>query len=334
MWKRFGLICTVLLLCGVSYAAEDFYTTLEKTENWLKQRYEPTSVVYRTRHRKLEKIAESEASDAEKLAALKKEFPEFFSQQAEVPAVQGDKPTVILPNSVKLTVNLPNNVKLELVKVEAGTFVMGLPEGEGSANAKEHAVALTQDFYIGRTEVTQAQYRSVVGSNPSGFKGDDLPVEQVTWNDAFAFCAKLNELGKAPKGWKFSLPTEAQWEYAARGGNKSREFTYSGSNHLGEVAWHDNNADSKTHPVAQKKANELGLYDMSGNAWEWCLDLYESNYARDPEFLTDNRGSYRVNRGGSWYEGAKSCRPAIRECDAPDFHDDDVGFRVVLVPVR
>ena len=324
MLKRFWLICAVLLCCGMSYAADDLYTALEKTENWLKQRYEPSSVVYRARHRKLVEIADSRASDAEKIAALKKEFPEFFSPSAEASAADGDK----------LTVALPNGAKLELVKVAAGSFVMGVHDGENNSNEREHEITLSRDFYIGNSEVTQAQYRSVMGNNPSGFKGDDLPVEQVSWNDAMAFCAKLNELGKAPKGWKFTLPTEAQWEYAARGGNKSCHFIYSGSDDFDEVAWHVRNAGDKTHPVAQKKANELGLYDMSGNVWEWCLDLYEDGYARDPEFLTGNRGSFRVNRGGSWYYLPKFSRSASRDCDAASFHDDDVGFRVALVSVQ
>ena len=323
MLKRFWSICAVLLFCGVAYAAEDFYAVLEKTENWLKQRYEPTSVVYRTRHRKLTKIADSDASDAEKIAALKKEFPEIFSQSAGSPVAEGDK----------LAVALTDGVKLELVKVEAGTFVMGSDEGI-NGDVKEHKVTLTKSFYIGSSEVTQAQYKSVMGNNPSGFKGDDLPVEKVTWNDAMAFCAKLNEQGKAPAGWKFTLPTEAQWEYAARGGSKSCGFAYSGSNDFEEVAWHEDNSEEMTHPVARKKANELGLYDMSGNVWEWCLDLYEIGYAADPEFLTDNKGSFRVNRGGSWYYTAKFCRPVVRDCDDPEFLDDDVGFRVVLVSVR
>jgi len=314
----------VLLFCNVSYASEDLYTTLEKTENWLKRRYEPTSVVYRTRQRQLAKIAEGTASDAEKIAALKKEFPEVFSQSAEPPASKGDKFTVALSNSVKL----------ELVKVEAGTFAMGARDGENNGNEREHSVILTNDFYIGQTEVTQAQYQAVMGNNPSGFKGDDLPVELVSWDDAMAFCTRLNEKGKAPKGWKFTLPTEAQWEYAARGGKKSNDHKYSGSDDVDEVAWYSENADKKTHPVAQKRANELGLYDMSGNVWEWCLDLYEVSYAHDPEFLTDNKGSYRVNRGGSWYYLAKFCRSAVRDCDVPGFRDDDVGFRVVLVPIR
>ena len=324
MLKRLVLICAVLLFCGVSYAAEDFYTVLERVENWLKRRYESTSVVYRTRQRKLVKIAEGEGSDAEKIAALKKEFPEVFSQAVKAPAAKGDK----------LTFDLPGGVVLELVKVEAGTFAMGARDGENGDDEHEHWVTLTNDFYIGSTEVTQAQYQAVMGNNPSGFKGDDLPVEQVSWGDTMAFCAKLNDMGKAPKGWKFTLPTEAQWEYAARGGKKSNDHKYSGGDNLGDVAWYSENADKKTHPVARKRPNELGLYDMSGNVWEWCLDFYEVGYASDPEFLTDNRGSYRVNRGGSWYYFAKSCRSAVRDCDVPGFHDDDVGFRVVLVPVR
>lgn len=245
------------------------------------------------------------------------------SVAAESPAAGGDK----------LTVALTDGVKLELVKVEAGAFVMGSDDGI-NGDVREHEVTLTKDFYIGSSEVTQAQYKSVMGDNPSGFRGDDLPVEKVSWNEAMAFCAKLNELGKAPKGWKFTLPTEAQWEFAARGGNKSRGFIYSGSDDFEEVMWHEDNSDEKTHPVAQKKANELGLYDMSGNVWEWCLDSYEVGYARDPEFLTGNRGSFRVNRGGSWYYVSKFCRPVVRDCDDPGFRDDDVGFRVVLVSAR
>jgi len=324
MLKRFCLIFAVLLFCGVSYAAEDFYTALEKTENWLKRRYEPTSVVYRTRQRKLVKITESEASDAEKIAALKKEFPEVFLHSVKEPAAKGDK----------LTVHLPNGIPLDLMKVEAGTFAMGARDGENGDDEIEHWVTLTKDFYIGRTEVTQAQYKAVMGNNPSGFSGDDLPVEQVSWDESMAFCKKLNEMGTAPEGWMFTLPTEAQWEYAARGGKKSNDHKYSGSANLGEVAWYHENSDEKTHPVAQKRANELGLYDMSGNVWEWCLDLYEGRYASDPEFLTDNNGMHRVNRGGSWYYLAKFCRSAVRDCDAPGFRDDDVGFRVVLVPIR
>ena len=350
MLKRFWLICAVLLFCGVSYAAEDYYVALETAEKWLNSRYSPSSVVYHTRWRKLHQIAYSENSEAEKIAALKKEFPEAFSQSAEMLAAKSDK----------LTVALPNDVKLELVKVEAGTFTMGARDGGNDSDEKEHRVTLTKDFYLGKTEVTQAQYKAVMGNNPSYFKGGDLPVECVFWNDAMEFCNKLNEMGKAPSGWQFTLPTEAQWEYASRGGKKSRGFKYSGSGRLDDVAWYYENSgdrrldenellkdfsaekfvknlqdnNCKTHPVAQKRPNELGLYDMSGNVREWCRDWYEKYYARDPEFLTGNSGSRRDIRGGCWGDFAGNCRSALRDYDGPGYRNGILGFRVALVPVR
>jgi|GEM_PF-5874116 len=262
-----------------------------------------------------------------------------------------------LPGGV---LHLSGDVKLELLRVKAGTFAMGAYDGENSDNEKEHRVTLTRDFYLGKTEVTQAQWRAVMGNNPSRFKGDDLPVENVSWNDAMAFCKKLNEMGKAPSGWQFTLPTEAQWEYAARGGRKSRGFKYSGSGNLNDVAWYYENSgdrrldenellkdfseekmvkywqdnNCKTHPVASKKPNELGLYDMSGNVLEWCRDWYEDGYARDPEFLTGNSGSRRVRRGGDWRHGAGGCRSAFRYCNYPGERSDVFGFRLAFVPVQ
>ena len=279
-----------------------------------------------------------------------------------------------------MTVALPENVKLELVKVEAGTFTMGAPDGENFADEEEHLVTLTRDFYIGKTEVTQAQWEAVMGSNPSHFKGGDLPVECVSWDDAMAFCKKLNDSGKAPNGMKFTLPTEAQWEYAVRGGKKSNGYQYSGSGNLDEVAWYyensgdrrldekellkdssdassvqkleDNNVvpevavdfdkldknlkdnNSKTHPVGQKKANELGLHDMSGSVWEWCLDQYEGDYADDPEFLSGNAGTRYVFRGGGWRGSAGGCRSANRHGHTHDYSCYDLGFRVALVPAQ
>lgn len=226
---------------------------------------------------------------------------------------------------------MSGDVKLELARVDAGTFTMGAMDGENYDNEVPHRVTLTRDFYLGKTEVTQAQWKAVMGNNPSYFKGDDLPVENVSWNDAMEFCRKLNEMGKAPDGWKFTLPTEAQWEYASRGGNKSRGHKYSGSNDVGEVAWYEGN---NTHPVATKGANELGLYDMSGNVWEWCLDRYDSysGDATDPSGPSD--GSFRVNRGGSWRSYARNCRSADRGSNVPGRRGSDRGFRLALVPVR
>ena len=233
-----------------------------------------------------------------------------------------------------MTVVLSDNVTLELVKVEAGTFTMGARNGDDLGDAKEHKVTLTRNFYLGSTEVTQTQWAAVMGNNPSRRKGVVLPVENVSWKNAMEFCKRLNDMGLAPKGWKFTLPTEAQWEYAARGGNRSRGYKYSGSDNLDDVAWYTSNSGSKTHPVALKTANELGLYDMSGNVWEWCLDRYETGYARDPEFLTGNSGTDCVIRGGSCGNFAKDCRSAYRYHFGSGGRDGFTGFRVALVKVK
>ena len=238
------------------------------------------------------------------------------------------------------TIVLPGDVKLELVKVEAGSFEMSAKDGENGDNELPHRATLTNDFYIGRTEITQAQWRAVMFNNQSSFKGNDLPMEKVSWNDAMEFCEKLNSTGKAPNGWKFTLPTETQWEYAARGGKKSKGYKYSGSDSIDEVAWYQDNADKKTHPVALKKANELGLYDMSGNVWEWCLDDYQDRSDKlKAEFTrgNDQGGSFRVGRGGSWFSYARNrdCRSACRNYHmGPGYRGSDLGFRVALVPAE
>lgn len=231
-------------------------------------------------------------------------------------------------------VTLPGGVQLKMIKVEPGSFMMG--SKIGSRDEKPvHQVTLTKPYYLGETEVTQAQWRAVMGNNPSHFQGDSRPVERVSWDDAMAFCRELNDQGKAPKGWKFTLPTEAQWEYAARGGNKSRGYTYSGSNNIGEVAWHGMNSGSETHAVRQKRANELGLYDIIGNVCEWCLDWYggySSSEVTDPQ--GPDNGSDRVLRGGGGNYYAWYCRSASRYYNSPDRRDDFRGFRLALVPVQ
>ena len=216
----------------------------------------------------------------------------------------------------------------EMVFIQGGTFQMGSNDGE-SDEKPVHRVTVGS-FYLGKYEVTQKQWKSVMGSDPPAlrFKGcENCPVESVSWNDVQEFIRKLNQM----TGMSFRLPAEAEWEYAARGGNQSRGYTYSGSNDLGEAAWYSSNSSSETHPVGQKKPNELGLYDMSGNVWEWCSDWYDSDYyqnspANNP--IGPSTGSYRALRGGSWNYEPYDCRTADRGWRYPDFRSNSLGFRL------
>jgi len=235
---------------------------------------------------------------------------------------------------------LGNGVKLELLPVESGSFDMGSNDSDAYDNEKPvHRVTLTKPFWIGKYEVTQKQYEAVTGKNPSKFKGSDNPVEQVSWNDAMEFCKKLTDKehvsGRLPSGYGYTLPTEAQWEFAALGGTKSRGYKYSGSDDLDKVGWYRDNSDKKTHPVGQKTSNELGLYDMSGNVYEWCSDWYDSDdydggSMMDPKGASS--GSDRVDRGGGWYSLASLCRSAYRDRSSPPFTSYSLGFRLCLVP--
>ena len=221
---------------------------------------------------------------------------------------------------------------IEMVFVKGGTFTMGATAEQGSdvySDEKPTHSVTVSDFYIGKYEVTQAQWRAVMGSNPSYFKGDNLPVEQVTWNDVQEFIKKLN----AQTGKRFRLPTEAEWEYAARGGNQSKGYKYSGSNNISEVAWYKDNSNSKTHPVGQKTPNELGIYDMSGNVYEWCQDWYGDYSSSSQTNPTGpSSGSYRVKRGSCWYYSARSCRVSNRGSNIPDSRSGSSGFRLVCLP--
>lgn len=227
----------------------------------------------------------------------------------------------------RLTVN---GVSYDMVSVQGGTFMMGATIEQGSdADYSEkpvHQVTLSS-YYIGRTEVTQALWKAVMGSNPSHFKGDNLPVEQVFWDDCQDFIARLN----AMTGKTFRLPTEAEWEYAARGGSMSRGTKYSGSNNPDNVAWYNGNSGGKTHPVATKQPNELGIYDMSGNVWEWCSDRYDaysSNSQTNP--AGPSSGSFRVLRGGCWNRDARDCRSANRANFGSVNWGGICGLRLVL----
>jgi len=232
---------------------------------------------------------------------------------------------------------LGNGVTMELLPVEPGSFDMGSKGFFSSTSEKPmHRVTLTKPFWIGKYEVTQKQYETVMRSNPSSFKGSDNPVEKVSWNDAMEFCKKLTDKehasGRLPADYKYTLPTEAQWEFAARGGIKSSGYKYSGSDDLDRVGWHDDNSGSKTHAVGQKAANALGLYDMSGNVYEWCSDWYGDyplGSVVDPTGASS--GSFRVYRGGSWFDcGGGGCRSADRDWDAPTSANGILGFRLCL----
>lgn len=221
-----------------------------------------------------------------------------------------------------------NGVQFTMVAVEGGTFTMGATSEQGSDawgdEKPAHEVTLS-DYYIGQTEVTQALWEAVMGSNPSFFKGDNLPVESVSWDDCQVFIQKLNQL----TGKQFRLPTEAEWEYAARGGRKSQGYKYAGGNDIGLVAWYEDNSGNETHPVATKQANELGVYDMSGNVWEWCSDWYgdyTSSSQSDPQ--GPSSGFRRVFRGGGYYGSARDCRVSFRSDYTPDFRDNFLGLRL------
>ncbi|MBR4156726.1 MAG: SUMF1/EgtB/PvdO family nonheme iron enzyme [Bacteroidales bacterium] len=218
-------------------------------------------------------------------------------------------------------------VSFTMIAVEGGTFKMGATSEQGSDDEKPvHNVTLS-DYYIGETEVTQELWQAVMGTNPSYSKGNKKPVEKVSWDDCQEFIRKLNQL----TGMNFRLPTEAEWEYAARGGNKSKGYKYSGSNTIDNVAWYTSNSGSKTHDVKTKQSNELGIYDMSGNVWEWCQDRYGSYSSSSQTNPTgSSSGSYRVLRGGCWGGSAGSCRVSYRYYFSPDDRYYNLGLRLAL----
>ena len=229
-------------------------------------------------------------------------------------------------------------IEIEMVLVEGGTFTMGCTSEQGnscSANEKPaHKVTLSS-YYISKYEITQAQWEAVMGTKLCYSEGDDLPVEMVSWDEAKEFCEKLSQ--KTSKN--YALPTEAQWEFAARGGNKSQGYIFSGSNAIENVAWYEDNSDDQTHTVGTKDPNELGIYDMSGNVWEWCADWY-GDYSSDAVTNPTGpvSGNFRVLRGGSggiWSIGGigdNYCRVSYRKGEKLYFHSYDIGFRVVCIP--
>jgi formylglycine-generating enzyme required for sulfatase activity len=228
------------------------------------------------------------------------------------------------------------DLKLELLRVAPGTFAMGSPADEPERNKAEGPrmqVTLSREFWLGKTEVTQAQYEAIMGVNPSTFKkgGPDLPVENASWIDAMAFCRKLTARerasGRLAEGESYALPTEAEWEYACRAGSTA---SYAGDPDA--MAWHNANSEGTTHPVGLKRANAWGFHDMSGNVLEWCFDWYgpyPGGAVTDPS--GPGRGYYRMARGGSWRTEARTGRSAARSGGSAGRLDYTIGFRLALI---
>ena len=220
-----------------------------------------------------------------------------------------------------------NGVKYPMAYVEGDTFQMGSTDSDAYDDEMNvHSVTLNS-YRIGKYEVTQELWEAVMGSNPSQFKGPKRPVENVSWKDCDDFIKELNRL----TGQNFRLPTEAEWEYAARGGQNKNSYKYSGSNDLADVAWYGDNSSSETHDVGQKSPNSLGLYDMSGNVWEWCYDWYgdyPSGHQSNPK--GPDLASYRVLRGGSWINYARYGRVSYRNNSTPSYRSSNSGFRLCL----
>jgi formylglycine-generating enzyme required for sulfatase activity len=234
------------------------------------------------------------------------------------------------------------NAPADMVLVEGGTFQMGSDDGD--SNEKPVHMVTVKSFYIGKYEVTQKEWTEAMGSNPSRFKGDNLPVEQVSWYEAIEYCNKLSlKEGLTPayrgsgdsvvydfNASGYRLPTEAEWEYAAKGGNQdSISYEYSGENNVDSVAWYSGNSGNRTHPVGTKQPNSLGLYDMSGNVYEWCWEWY-GNYTSGAQTnpAGASLGTYRVLRGGSWSSTAGVVRSAYRGSDSPSYRIYYIGFRL------
>lgn len=288
-------------------------------------------------HREGLRIAAEAKAESERLAAEAKAKAEAEQKERERMAVEAKKKTEAIKAAFVAsnggdTIALAPNVEMTVAFIGPGSFTMGSSSNEEGHSSDENQVEVTlsQGFCLAKTEVTQAQWEAVMGSNPSEFKGPNLPVENVCWEDAQAFIVKLNDKQILPQGWKFALPTEAQWEYACRAGEKG---PYSGGG-LDEVGWYAGNSSSQTHEVAKKKPNAWGLYDMHGNVYEWCADWYEDTLKGGIDPVGASSGDYRVIRGGSWFIDASYGRAAYRNWLFPGGRNYFLGFRPALVASR
>ncbi|WP_440945887.1 formylglycine-generating enzyme family protein [Methanosarcina sp. T3] len=221
---------------------------------------------------------------------------------------------------------------MEFILIPAGEFDTGSPfeeQGRSDSESPVHKVTIKNPFYMGKSQVTQKQWKNIMRNSPSHFKGEDRPVEVVSWNDAQEFVKKLNA---AENTDKYRLPSEAEWEYACRAGTETRYSFGDDESKLNDYAWYAENSGRKTHPIGRKQPNSWGLYDMHGNVWEWVQDNWHENYNDSPsdgKAWEDGAGSLRVSRGGSWYCNAESCRSACRFRREPESRFGNLGFRLV-----
>ena len=325
-----GVILMILIAAGIAKVG---YDHLWRSSVWqLKPRLSRRDLAAEAKAK-----AEAERKEQERLAAEAKAKAEAEQKErerlvAEVKAKAEAAKTDFLASNGGDTIALSSNVKMAVAFIVPGSFTMGSPANEvgHSSDEEQVEVTLSRPFWLAKTEVTQTQWEAVMGSNPCWFEGPNLPVENVSWDDAQAFIAKLNEKGILPEGWKFALPTEAQWEYACRAGEKGR---YSGGT-MDEVGWYNENSGSKTHEVGQKKANAWGLYDMHGNVEEWCADRYDDTLKGGTDPTGPPLGVDRVYRGGGLENSDSNCRAARRDWRAPGGIDRFLGFRPALVPSR
>lgn len=249
---------------------------------------------------------------------------------------------VLLKSSFKPQNRTIADLNMKLAYVAPGTFRMGSRNGEVDEKPV-HKVTISKGFWIGKYELTQQECQLITGANPSYHKGSNKPVECVSWNDAIRFCKKLTErerqAKRLPTGYEYRLPTEAEWEYAARGGNRSKSYKYSGDNNIDSVAWYGSNSGKQPHEVGTKSANELGIHDMSGNVWEWCLDRCNKSGVV-AGLITDTykngtidpfcNSSYHVFRGGGWFRNDRLCRVTNRAGNSSNRKLYYLGFRIVL----
>ena len=291
----------------------------------------------------LEKGARVESGKAEKPKEVKKTEPKLkFSETLQKLYDNAIKDGILSDNEAQIIIMMAQKEGMTLTKEQLEKYIadekkakldaiikedLQMVKVEGGMFEREGNMVVLDGFQICKFQVTQRLWECVMYNNPSDCKGERRPVESVSYEDVQKFIGKLNER----TGKQFRLPTEAEWEFAARGGNNSKGFKYAGSNNPGDVAWFDDNSGGKTHPVGEKSPNELGLYDMSGNVWEWCQDWY-GNYPTEMSVNPKgpNRGSYRVNRGGSWYDSESYCAVSFRDSDSPSRRNRDLGFRLAL----